>query len=74
MRKYAGVVIYVLSFLIVGTYVLLVLGRVPESAFHWANALGGPPIIALTCLTVGWQPMLALTVAFTTAGWIGVLT
>lgn len=55
---------------ILGTYALLVLkGR--ARPFHWANALGGPALIAATVITVGWVPLLVLTIAFTLLGWTG---
>lgn len=65
--------IYLLDIAIVGTYLLLVLGRTEQFWFDWTNAACGPCIILLTVATIGWQPVLLLTVAFSIAGWIGVI-
>jgi hypothetical protein len=61
---------YITDAAILATYAwLAVRGNVLP--FHWANALGGPVLIAATILTVGWQPLLVLTLAFTVMGWYG---
>lgn len=65
--------LYIVDACVVGTYLLHVLGRVERRAFDWANAAGGPLLLAGTLATVGWTPLLVLTIVFTIAGWIGVL-
>lgn len=65
------ILIYLADFLIVGTYLLVAVGTAPIRSLHVANAGLGPVVLGGTVATVGWQPVLALTVAFTIAGWIG---
>lgn len=43
----------------------------PAVWFHWSNALGCFPIIAVEVLTGAW-PALILTAAFGVIGWLGV--
>lgn len=53
------------------TYFRLGIGDTGPRPFHWANALGGPVLIVGTLVTVGWVPILVLTIAFTLLGWLG---
>ena len=39
--------------------------------FHWANAVGGPILVATTLATVGWVPLLTLTITFSLLGMLG---
>lgn len=64
---------YLLDAAIVLSYLGMVLGLRPARDFHWANALCGPFLVVNTIASVGWTPILVLTITFTIAGWIGVL-
>ena len=41
--------------------------------FHWANALGGIPLIAVQIRGRVFQPMV-VTAAFTIIGWVGIIS
>jgi hypothetical protein len=62
---------YACSATVLVTYFIMVRKGV-ERPFHWANALGFPPVLA-TEIAVGAYPAMVLTVAFGILGWIGVL-
>lgn len=55
---------------IVLTYTLFVFGQCKLRAFHWANALGGPPIVALEVAT-GAYGVLPVTTLFCIVGFVG---
>jgi len=63
---------YVVDVLILLTYARLALTG-DDLSFNLANAFGGPVLLAATLVTVGWQPLLVLTIAFTLVGWAGVV-
>jgi hypothetical protein len=63
---------YVVDVLILLTYARLALTG-DSLSFNLANALGGPVLLVVTIATVGWQPLLVLTIAFTLVGVLGVV-
>ena len=65
-----ALVTYAADAIIIGTYGLTLRGRVRP--FHWANALGCIPLIAVEVTTGAW-PVLPLTAVFGVIGWIGVI-
>lgn len=56
---------------IIGTYLGTATRRLDRRTFHWANALGAPPIIATEIIVGAWQALI-LTAMFGVAGLIGV--
>lgn len=66
-----SVVAYLADAAVLGTYALMVrTGR--RRPFHWANALGFPPILGTEVLAHAYPPMV-LTVAFGLLGLFGVI-
>lgn len=65
------IVLYVAQAVIALTYLLTVWEPECLPLFHAANAVGGTVMVVLTLLTVGWVPILGLTLFFTVAGYIG---
>jgi hypothetical protein len=61
---------YAIDAWLLGTYWYLTTTGKPWP-FHLANAVGGLCLIFLTISTVGWIPLLVLTIAFTVLGWYG---
>lgn len=62
---------YVADAFILSTYGLAVFTGVARP-FHWANAIGGIPLLAVEILTGAW-PVVPLTATFTVLGWVGVI-
>ena len=65
-----ALVTYLADAVILLTYGLTLRGHVRP--FHWANALGCIPLIAVEVTTGAW-PVLPLTAVFGVIGWIGVI-
>lgn len=63
---------YLADVAILGTYAALASGRYTARPFHYANALGGAPLVLIEVTTGAW-PVLPLTLTFTVLGWWGVL-
>lgn len=61
---------YLADAAILGTYALMVQGH-SQRWFHWANALGGPPLLAVEIVTKAW-PVLPITAVFSTLAWVGI--
>lgn len=62
---------YVASAAILVVYLLLAAKRVRPIVFHWANALGWPPVVASELAHDAYVP-LVLTVFFGAIGTLGV--
>lgn len=63
---------YVADAAILGTYAASVRDASRVRWFHWANAIGAVPIVAVEIVVAAWPP-LVLTVAFGLIGCAGVL-
>jgi hypothetical protein len=63
---------YLADAAILSTYAWMVVKH-EELPFHRANAFGGALLIITTLNTVGWVPLLVLTVAFTVLGFAGIV-
>ena len=63
---------YISDVAVLATYALLVRRNKPLP-FHWANALGGLPLIIAEVHARLWQ-VLVLTGTFTVLGWVGLYT
>lgn len=63
---------YIADAAILGTYAVLSHTGKPR-AFHWANALGGVPLVIAEVYVQLWQ-VLVLTGTFTLLGWYGLWT
>ena len=68
-RRLLTALAYLADAFILLTYGLTLRGHVRP--FHWANALGCVPLIAVEVTTGAW-PVLPLTASFGVIGWIGV--
>lgn len=56
---------------IIGTYVLAALHPERQRPFHWANAIGCVPLIAVEAMA-GVGQAVVLSAMFGAAGWLGV--
>jgi hypothetical protein len=63
---------YLADAAIIGAYFAAVHTASKVQWFHWANAIGAVPLVAVESLTGAWA-VLPLTVAFGVLGWIGAL-
>jgi len=67
-----AVVAYAADAAILGTYAFMAVRGRP-TPFHWANALGAVPLIAVEISAHAW-PVVPVTASFGLIGWYGVLT
>lgn len=65
------IIVLVADFAILGTYARVSVGR-SVRPFHWANAIGAVPVVALEVLTGAWA-VIPLTATFGLLGVTGLL-
>ena len=63
---------YLADAVLISAYWWLVRGH-SERPYHWANALGAVPLLAVEITARAW-PLVPITGMFGVVGWIGVLS